>query len=120
MSEQNDEVVLAHIEYLEKIKVDVSNLPAEIIASVDKIDDACDKYEAEPTDALLDKIEADSRELKTKIEAWHTAQKPVEPKAEPKVEPKAETKTEPTPTPAAKTEDEGEEESGWGLSFLKW
>lgn len=134
MSDQNDEITLAHDEYITANNVNVNDLPAELDSELDSVNALIDKYEADASDANFDAVESASKELAGKIKAWHEAnQKPKEtpkaleapkaPEAPKAVEPK---QTEPAPvappkapTPAQVDEDEEEDDSWSFTKYLK-
>lgn len=75
MSDQNDEFVLAHDEYMSANNINIDTIPDDLDAVNEKINSMIDAYEENPTDALFDQIEAESKALKVKIQAWHEASK---------------------------------------------
>lgn len=96
MSDQNDEFVLAHEEYMNANNINIDTIPDDLDAVNEKINGMIDAYEANPTDAQFDAIESESKALKEKIQAWHEASKKPAPAPTPT----------PTPAPAAQTNNE--------------
>lgn len=78
MSEQNDEITLAHDEYISANNINVDQLPAELDHELDKVNALIDIYEADPSDANFDATEAASKSLKDKIQKWHEDKKAAE------------------------------------------
>lgn len=125
MSENNEEIVLAHDNYITANNINVDDLPADIDKELDAVNALIDKYDAEPTDVNFDAVENASKALEVKIKAWHEASKktveqPKAPEAPKAVEPK---QTEPAPvaTPKATTPaqaDEEEEDDSWSYTSL--
>ena len=118
MSTENDEIRLAHDEYVESNKINVDDLPNELVAKYSELDKIIDTYNEDPDADKQKDIEKASLDLKNEIEAWHTT-KPAEPivAPEPIVTPVVVT-TEPivTPTPV----DNNEEDNDWSYTkFLK-
>lgn len=135
MSEQNDDLILAHHAYIRENKIDISEFPESIDKEVDVIDNMIDEYEESGDESKLPPIEQKARELASKIKAWHEAKnvKPVEqPAAPPKQEQKpvaqpvntGQTQThaqhQQAPVSPAQTTDEDDDDDSWSYTqFLK-
>lgn len=140
MSEQNDEVKLAHWEYISEKGIDISELPEAIDKEINTIDNMIDEYEESGDESKLPPIEQKSKEIASKIKAWHEAKnvKPVEqpvvtpPKQEVKQEQKpaaqpvntGQTQThaqhQQAPVSPAQTTDEDDDDDSWSYTqFLK-
>lgn len=103
MSENNEEITLAHDEYITANNINVDDLPAELDSQLDAVNALIDKYEADASDENFNAVESASKTLEGKIKAWHEASKqpkaPEPPKA-PEV-PKAVEPKQPEPAPVA-------------------
>ncbi len=130
MSDQNDEFVLAHDEYMSANNINIDTIPDDLDAVNEKINSMIDAYEENPTDALFDQIEAESKALKVKIQAWHEASKKPAPAPTPTPAPAAQSNNEPAPvaqptpatppTPAQAADDDDDEMNPWSYtSYLK-
>lgn len=128
MSEQNEEITLAHDEYIEANGINVNELPKDLDAELDAVNELIDAYEADPSDANFDKTEAASKALAGKIKSWHEAKSAPKPAEQPKEEPKPvakETPPAPAPThtppaPAAKEEEGEDDDDSWSYTkYLK-
>jgi hypothetical protein len=125
MSEQNDEVKLAHWEYLAQHSIDVEDLPEAIDKDINAIDNMIDDYEESADESKLPAIQQKSVEISAKIKAWHEAKnvKPVEPPVPPKPVNVGQTQThaqhqQAPVSPAQPTEDD--EDDSWSYTqFLK-
>ena len=135
MSEQNDEVKLAHWEYLSEKGIDISELPEAIDKEINTIDNMIDEYEESGDESKLPPIEQKSKEIASKIKAWHEA-KNVKPVEQPAAPPKQEQKPAAQPVntgqtqthaqhqqvpvnPAQPTEEDGDDDSWSYTQFLK-
>lgn len=102
MSEQNDEITLAHDEYISANNINVDKLPAELDQELDKVNALIDIYEADPSDANFEATESASKSLKDKIQKWHEDKKAADAAAEEAKKKQAEAKVEqPQPKPEA-------------------
>jgi hypothetical protein len=75
MSEENNELVLVHEDYISDKQIDETTLPQEIIDSIGEIDTLIDQYaemdeNAEGFDALEKSIEDKSKLIKADIVSW--------------------------------------------------
>ena len=126
MSDQNDEFVLAHEEYMNANNINVDSIPDELDTVNEKINGMIDAYEANPTDAQFDAIESESKGLKEKIQAWHEASKKPAPAPTPTPAPAAQSNNEPAPvaqptpatppTPAQAADDD--DDNPWSYTSL--
>lgn len=125
MSENNEEIVLAHDNYITANNINVDDLPADIDKELDAVNALIDKYEADASDANFDAVESASKSLEGKIKAWHEASQKATPKAPEAPKAVEQKQTEPTPvatpkasTPAQATEGDDEEDDSWSYTSL--
>ena len=129
MSDQNEEITLAHDEYISANNINVDELPVDLDADLEKVNALIDIYEADPTDANFDATESASKSLKDKIQKWFESKNsaPQTPKLEvkdeqPEAKPvaaAAEQKPAQQQAPAPETKTD-EEDGGWSYTqFLK-
>lgn len=136
MSEQNDDMILAHFAYITENKIDISEFPEAIDKEVDAIDNLIDEYEESGDESKLPAIEQKSKELASKIKAWHEVKnvKPVDTPAPKTVEQKTVAQSAPVntgqtqthvqhqqaPVSPAQTSDDDDDDNSWSYTqFLK-
>jgi len=123
MSEnEEEEIQLAHNDYIISKGIDINSLPKEFDTRLDAIDSLIDSYEAEPADEKFSEIEAQSVALKGEIENWFNAEekrKADEATAQANAEAEKQKQSQQAPPkaePVPEPEDESEDWSGgWGL-----
>lgn len=101
MSDQNDEITLAHHEYISSQKISYDDLPDNLGDEMEKIDALIDIYEADPTDANFDATEAASKSLKDKIQKWYEDKKAAEELAKKQTPPEVKVEQAAPVTPVA-------------------
>ncbi len=119
MSNENEdeEIQLAHNDYIISKGIDINSLPKEFDTRLDAIDSLIDSYESEPTDEKFSEIEAQSIALKGEIENWFNAEekrKSDEAKAAAEAEAEKQKQSQQSPPkPIEQTEIQEEEGEDW-------